>query len=331
MKSVLSPPLIDNVKEALEKKEQIILFQNRRGFASLLECKNCSWTPHCSHCDVSLTYHKGQRMLVCHYCGSTYRVPDVCEECKTPTLEFLGYGTERIEEEVNTLFPEAAVARMDLDTTRGKKSYEHIISRFEDNRTNILIGTQMVSKGLDFDNVSVVGILNADNLLNYPDFRAYEKAFQLITQVSGRAGRKNKQGLVMLQTAHPSHPIINFVKHNDYESFYLAQTEERKLFRYPPFFRLISIVVRGRDEKLTENAASQFAHALRQSFGGRILGPGKPPVSRIQSLYIRNILLKIENNASIQKVRETILFHQSAVFTNTEFKAILLHYDVDPV
>lgn len=331
MKSVLSPPLIDKVKEALEKKEQIILFQNRRGFASLLECKNCSWTPRCSHCDVSLTYHKGQRMLVCHYCGSTYRVPDVCEECKTPTLEFLGYGTERIEEEVNTLFPEAAVARMDLDTTRGKKSYEHIISRFEDNRTNILIGTQMVSKGLDFGNVSVVGILNADNLLNYPDFRAYEKAFQLITQVSGRAGRKNKQGLVMLQTAHPSHPVINFVKHNDYESFYQAQTEERKLFRYPPFFRLVSIVVRGRDEKLTENAASQFAHALRQSFGGRILGPGKPPVSRIQSLYIRNILLKIENNASIQKVRETILFHQSAVFANTEFKSVLLHYDVDPV
>ncbi|MDR1882811.1 MAG: primosomal protein N' [Prevotella sp.] len=331
MKSVLSPPLIDSVKEALSKKEQIILFQNRRGFASALGCKNCSWTPHCSHCDVSLTYHKGQRMLVCHYCGAVYRVPDVCKECGTPTLEFLGYGTERVEEEVNALFPETSVARMDWDTTRGKRSYEQIISGFEDNRTNILIGTQMVSKGLDFGNVSIVGILNADNLLNHPDFRAYEKAFQLMTQVSGRAGRKNRQGLVMLQTAHPSHPIINCVKQNDYESFYRVQVEERKQFRYPPFFRLISIVVRGRDERLTENAAVQFAQALRQSFGERILGPGKPPVSRIQSLYIRNILLKIENSASIRKVRETIYLHQSSVFANAEFKSILLHFDVDPM
>ena len=331
MKSVLSPPLIDKVKEALEKKEQIILFQNRRGFSSMLECKNCSWTPHCSHCDVSLTYHKYQRLLVCHYCGATYNVPSVCEECKTPTLEFLGYGTERIEEEVNTIIPEASVGRMDLDTTRGKKSYEQIISKFENNETNILIGTQMVSKGLDFDNVSIVGILNADNLLNYPDFRAYEKAYQLMTQVSGRAGRKNKQGLVMLQTAHPSHPLIKFVKENDYESFYLSQMEERKLFRYPPFFRLISIVIRGRDESVVENAAKEFALSLRKSFGERILGPSKPPISRIQSLYIRNILLKIENNASIQKVREIIDHNQSVVFANQSFKSVLLHYDVDPM
>lgn len=331
MKSVLSPPLIDKVKEALEKKEQIILFQNRRGFSSMLECKNCSWTPYCSHCDVSLTYHKYQRLLVCHYCGATYNVPSVCEECKTPTLEFLGYGTERIEEEVNTIIPEASVGRMDLDTTRGKKSYEQIISKFENNETNILIGTQMVSKGLDFDNVSIVGILNADNLLNYPDFRAYEKAYQLMTQVSGRAGRKNKQGLVMLQTAHPSHPLIKFVKENDYESFYLSQMEERKLFRYPPFFRLISIVIRGRDESVVENAAKEFALSLRQSFGERILGPSKPPISRIQSLYIRNILLKIENNASIQKVREIIDHNQSVVFANQSFKSVLLHYDVDPM
>ncbi|WP_029904788.1 primosomal protein N' [Prevotella sp. 10(H)] len=331
MKSILSPPLIDEVREALAKKEQIILFQNRRGFSSMLECKNCSWTPHCLHCDVSLTYHKGQRMLVCHYCGATYRVPEVCEECKTPTLEFLGYGTERIEEEVESFFPDTAIARMDLDTTRGKRSYEQIISNFEENRTNILIGTQMVSKGLDFDNVSVVGILNADNLLNYPDFRAYEKAFQLMTQVSGRAGRKNKQGLVMLQTSHPSHPVINCIKNNDYESFYTAQMQERKVFRYPPFFRLINIIVRGREENITERAAKQFAEALRQSFGERILGPGKPPVSRIQSLYIRNILIKIENNASIQKVREIIYTHQAAVFCNNEFKSVILHYDVDPV
>lgn len=331
MKSVLSPPLIDKVREVLQKKEQIILFQNRRGFSSMLECKNCSWTPHCQHCDVSLTYHKGQRLMVCHYCGATYNIPTVCPECQTPTLDTLGYGTERIEEEVADVFPETAIARMDFDTTRGKKSYERIISDFENNETNILIGTQMVSKGLDFDNVSVVGILNADNLLNYPDFRAYERAYQLMTQVSGRAGRKNKQGLVFLQTSHPANPVINYVKHNDYESFYRQQVEERKIFRYPPFFRLINIVLRGRDESLTENAATQLAQSLRESFGQRVLGPGRPPVSRIQSLYIRHIMLKIENQASIQKVRENIYFHQNRILSNPAFKSILLHYDVDPM
>lgn len=331
MKSILSPPLIGKMREALLKKEQIILFQNRRGFSSMLECKNCSWTPHCTNCDVSLTYHKGQRLMVCHYCGASYPVPSVCPECQTPTLETLGYGTERIEEEVKIEFSEASVARMDLDTTRGKRSYEHIISEFEDNKTNILIGTQMVSKGLDFDNVSIVGILNADNLLNYPDFRAHEKAFQLMTQVSGRAGRKNKQGLVVLQTAHPSHAIIRYVRQNDYNSFYQSQTEERKIFRYPPYFRLISIVLRAKDEHVVDNAATQFAQALRQTFAGRVLGPGKPPVARVQSLYIRTILLKIESNASIQKVRESIHFHQSVVTANPAFRSVLLHYDVDPV
>ena len=331
MKSFLSPPLIDKMKEALSKKEQIILFQNRRGFASMLECKTCSWTLHCRNCDVSLTYHKGQRMMVCHYCGATYEVPTVCPDCNTPTLDMLGYGTERIEEEVAELFPEASVARMDLDTTRGKRSYERIISDFEQNKTNILIGTQMVSKGLDFDNVSIVGILNADNMLNYPDFRAYERAYQLMTQVSGRAGRKNKQGLVFLQTSHPGSPLISFVRRNDYQSFYELQAEERKIFRYPPYFRLINIVVRGRDEQLTDSAAREFASTLRTAFGERVLGPGKPPVSRIQSLYIRHIMLKIENQASIQKVREGIFQCQSLVFANPAFKSLLLHYDVDPM
>lgn len=330
MKSVLSPPLIDKMKEALEKKEQIILFQNRRGFSSMLECKNCSWTPHCQNCDVSLTYHKGQRMMVCHYCGAVYEVPTICPECKTPTLDTLGYGTERIEEEVTELFPEAAVARMDLDTTRGKKSYERIIADFEDNKTNILIGTQMVSKGLDFDNVSIVGILNADNLLNYPDFRAYERAFQLMMQVSGRAGRKNKQGLVFLQTSHPGSAVINLVKANDYEEFYRLQCEERKIFRYPPFFRLITVVLRAREEHVVDAAAKDLALSLRQSFAERVLGPGKPPVGRVQSLYIRHILLKIENNAPIQKVREIIHQHQ-VVLNNPAYKSVLLHYDVDPM
>lgn len=331
MKSILSPPLIDRMKEALAKDEQVILFQNRRGFASMLECKSCSWTPHCIHCDVSLTYHKGQRSMVCHYCGSSYSVPDECPDCKTPTLDTLGYGTERIEEEVLDLFPHSVVARMDLDTTRGKKSYEQIISKFEENKTDILIGTQMVSKGLDFDNVSIVGILNADNLLNYPDFRAYEKAYQLMTQVSGRAGRKNKQGMVVLQTSKPSHPVINCVKRNDYGSFYRIQLDERKMFRYPPFFRLITIIIRAKDVNVVENASQQFTEALKQSFGSRILGPGKPPVARVQSLYIRNIIIKIENSASVQKVRDSIYYHQSVVFQNPLFRSVLLHYDVDPM
>lgn len=331
MKSFLSPPLIQRMEVALGNKEQVILFQNRRGFSSMLECKTCSWTPRCLHCDVSLTYHKGRRMMMCHYCGATYAVPVECPECKTPTLDTLGYGTERVEEETTEIFPDAEIARMDLDTTRGKKAYEQIISKFEDGKTNILIGTQMVSKGLDFDNVSVVGVLNADNLLNYPDFRAYEKAFQLMTQVSGRAGRKNKQGLVVLQTAHPSHPIINLVKRNDYLSFYNIQLEERKLFRYPPFYRLINIVIRGRDERVVESAATQFAQSLKQSLGDRVLGSGRPPVSRIQSLYIRNILLKIEINASIKKIRETIEYYQASLSKNPAFKSIMLHYDVDPV
>lgn len=331
MKSVLSPPLIDKIKEALEQKEQIILFQNRRGFASMFECKTCSWTPVCTHCDVSLTYHKSQRLMMCHYCGATYRVPELCDECKTPTLDIIGYGTERIEEEVSALFPDIPLSRMDLDTTRGKKSYERMISDFENNKTQMLIGTQMVSKGLDFDNVSIVGILNADNLLNYPDFRAHEKAFQLMTQVSGRAGRKNKQGFVLLQTSHPSHPVINCVKNYDYESFYNTQIEERRIFGYPPFFRLISISIKGRDETMVDNAAKHFAQCLRQTFAERILGPGKPPVSRIQSLYIRKILLKIENQSSIQKVRDSIRYYQSVVLSNPSFKSVLIQYDVDPM
>ena len=330
MKNILSPPLIDRMHEALSKKEQIILFQNRRGFAPLLECKTCSWTPKCLHCDVSLTYHKGQRVMLCHYCGAVYSIPTECPECKTSTLDIQGYGTERIEELVSEVIPEANVVRMDMDTTRSKKAYENIISNFEANNTNVLIGTQMVSKGLDFDNVSTVGILNADNMLNYPDFRAHEKAFQLMTQVSGRAGRRNKQGTVYLQTAHPGHPIVSYIRNNDYRSFYETQIEERKLFKYPPFFRLIEIVVRGRDECITDQFAKEFSSSLRQSFNDRILGPTIPPVSRIQSLYIRKIIMKIENQASPSKIREFIEIHQDLLFQNTKFRSILLHYDVDP-
>jgi primosomal protein N' (replication factor Y) len=331
MKHLLSPPLIAEMTEALQRKEQIILFRNRRGFAPLLECKTCAWTPTCKQCDVSLTYHKGQRTMVCHYCGAVYEIPTLCPNCETPSLEALGYGTERIEEEVRELFPEASVARMDLDTTRSKRAYEKIIAGMENRETDVLIGTQMISKGLDFDNISIVGILNADSSLNYPDFRAHEKTFQLMTQVSGRAGRKNKQGLVLLQTAQPEHPVIGYIVNNDYESLYNMQIAERQLFRYPPFYRLISIVLKGRDEQALESAAKQFAIAMGVTFGDRILGPTKPPVSRIQSLYIRHILLKIENNASVQKVREAIRFHRRQVFDLPANRSIFVYFDIDPL
>lgn len=331
MKSILSPPLIDKMATAFSQDEQVILFQNRRGFASMLECKTCSWVPRCTHCDVSLTYHKGQQVMACHYCGAIYSVPAVCPECDTPTLEILGYGTERVEEEVLAQFPEALTARMDLDTTRTKRAYERIIGNFEAGKTNVLIGTQMVSKGLDFDNVSIVGIINADNMLNYPDFRAHERAFQLMMQVSGRAGRKNKQGLVILQTSHPGHPVIQYVKNNDYESFFNLQIEERKIFRYPPFYRLISIVLRAKDEVVLDAASRQFYQSLRQSFAERVYVPVKPPVSRVQSLYIRKILLKLESRIPVQKVREALSRHQAQIFADPRYRSVLVHYDVDPV
>ncbi len=330
MKSVLSPPLISEMNDALSKGEQTILFQNRRGFSPLIECKVCSWTKRCDHCDVSLTYHKGQRLMVCHYCGATYDIPSICPNCETPTLNYTGYGTERIEEEVREIFPEQSIIRMDLDTTRSKKAYERIISGIENRKTDILIGTQMVSKGLDFENVRIVGILNADSLLNYPDFRAHEKAFQLMTQVSGRAGRKNKRGLVILQTSQPQHPIISCVVNNDYKRFYETQIEERRMFNYPPFRRLISIVLRGKDESILQQAAVQFATSLRYSFGEKVMGPTQPAVSRIQTLYIRTILLKIDNNASPQKVREAIQYHKERFSNKPEFRSILIHFDVDP-
>lgn len=331
MKSILSPPLIEEIKSKISKKEQVILFQNRRGFAPIIECKTCSWTPRCLHCDVSLTFHKGQKVLICHYCGAVYSVPSECTECHTPTLELQGYGTERIEELVSENIPESEILRMDLDTTRSKRAYGKIISDFEENKANVLIGTQMVSKGLDFENVSFVGVLNADNMLNYPDFRAHERAFQMMMQVSGRAGRKNKRGKVLIQTAHPTHPIISFVRNNDYNSFYELQIEERKLFKYPPFFRLIEIVLRGKDEKLVTSMSVDFSNALKKLLHDRVFGPVKPAVSRVQSLHIRKIVLKIENQASPQKVRDSIEYCQKYVLTNSSYKSILIHYDVDPM
>lgn len=331
MKHFLSPPLIRYTQEALDNKNQIILFQNRRGYAPMLECKTCSWTPLCQHCDVSLTYHKGANIMVCHYCGATYKTPDECPNCETPTLDIVGYGTERVEEEVNELFPQAKVARMDLDTTRGKKAYEKLITDFETEKLDILIGTQMVSKGLDFEKVNIVGILNADSLMNYPDFRAHERAFQMLTQVSGRAGRKEKQGTVLLQTSQPNHPIIQFVRQNDYLSFYESEIEERRMFRYPPFYRLIEISLKAKDERRLEAASILFTELLRKTFNDRVLGPSVPPISRIQQLYIRKILLKIENSASIKDIRENIYYCKNYVTNTAEYKSIMIYFDVDPM
>lgn len=279
MNGPFSPLLLQYVREALERKEQVILFQNRRGFAPMIECNTCGWVPKCKNCDVSLTYHKGLDRLTCHYCGYTSPLPRACPACEGTDLRNRGFGTEKIEDDVKALFPEARVARMDLDTTRTRAAYERIISGFEQGKTDILIGTQMVSKGLDFDHVSVVGILNADTMLNYPDFRAYERAFQLMAQVAGRAGRKNSRGRVILQTKSPDHPIIPQVIANDYEAMAGGQLAERQMFRYPPYYRLVYVYLKNRNETLLDLMAQTMAGKLRAVFGGRVLGPDKPPVA----------------------------------------------------
>jgi len=278
MEGHFSDVLIEKIAKALGNKEQIILFQNRRGYAPYIECKACAYVPKCKNCDVSLTVHKVFNTLTCHYCGYTEPIPTVCPVCKTPNLNTKGFGTEKIEDEIRHIFPEARVSRMDLDTTRSKKSYEKLISDFEQHKVDILIGTQMVTKGLDFEHVSLVGILNADNLLNFPDFRAHERAYQLMAQVSGRAGRKNKRGLVVLQTSQPEHTVIGQVIRNDYAAMYKLQTEERKQFKYPPYFRMIQITLRHKDVQVVKQAAFEMGRQLHAVFGERILGPIDPPV-----------------------------------------------------
>lgn len=331
MTAQFSPLLLQKIREALDQKEQVILFQNRRGFAPMIECRTCGWVPKCKNCDVSLTYHKGLNQLTCHYCGYTYQVPKSCPACGGVELMNRGFGTEKIEDDIKLIFPEARVARMDLDTTRTRTAYERIIANFEEGKTDILIGTQMVSKGLDFDRVSVVGILNADSMLNYPDFRSYERAFQLMAQVAGRAGRKNKQGLVVLQTKSPDLPLIHQVVANDYNGLYQTQIDERRLFKYPPFYRLIYVYLKHRKEGVLEQAADLMAGYLRNGLGDRVLGPDRPPVSRIQTLFIRKIVVKIEQQASMSKVREYLQQVQRAIIEDERFRSLLVYYDVDPM
>lgn len=330
MNGPFSPELLAAVRQALERHEQVILFQNRRGFAPMIECKVCGWVPKCKNCDVSLTYHKGLNQLTCHYCGYTYAVPRSCPACGSVELVNRGFGTEKIEDNIREIFPDAKVARMDLDTTRSRSAYERIIADFEAGKTHILIGTQMVSKGLDFDHVSVVGILNADNMLNYPDFRAHERAFQLMAQVAGRAGRRDKRGLVILQTKSPDLPVIHQVVTNDYKQMYEDQTAERKLFHYPPFCRFIYVYLKHRKEDVVTQAADTLAAWLRTAFGDKVLGPDKPPVGRIQMLFIKKIVIKLDLNMSGTKVRDYLLSVQHQLIEDERFRSLVVYYDVDP-
>lgn len=326
-----SPLLIQYMREALDQKEQVILFQNRRGFAPMIECRVCGWVPKCQNCDVSLTYHKGINQLTCHYCGYTYQVPVRCPACDGTELTNRGFGTEKIEDDIKVIFPEAKVARMDLDTTRTRSAYEKIIADFEQGKTDILIGTQMVSKGLDFDHVSVVGILNADTMLNYPDFRSYERAFQLMAQVAGRAGRKNKRGRVVLQTKSIDHPIIHQVIANNYEGMVDGQLAERQMFHYPPYYRLVYVYLKNKNEGLLEQMAAVMGDKLRAVFGNRVLGPDKPPVARVQTLYIRKIVVKVEHTAPMARARELLLRIQREMLEDDRYRSLIVYYDVDPL
>ena len=331
MTGPFSPLLLARVREALERGEQAILFQNRRGYAPMIECKACGWVPRCQNCDVSLTLHRQMNQLVCHYCGAVYQVPVVCPACGGNELQTRGYGTEKIEADVRDIFPEARISRMDLDTTRTRNAYERIISDFGSGRTNLLIGTQMISKGLDFDRVSVVGILNADTMLSYPDFRAYEHAYMMMAQVSGRAGRKGKRGLVILQTRQPQLPIIQQVVQGDYESLYRSLCAERQQFHYPPYYRLVDVYLKHRNDALVETAAQELGFRLRQWFGARVLGPDKPGVARVKSLSIRKLVLKLENGLNLADVRRYLALAQQQMLQDKRYASLQVYYDVDPL
>lgn len=331
MNGPFSPRLMAAVRTALDNGEQAILFQNRRGFAPMIECRECGWVPHCDKCDVSLTYHKSLGQLTCHYCGATYTVPDVCPCCGSRDLRGRGYGTEKVEDKVMELFPDARVARMDLDTTRTRNAYERLISEFSAHKTDILIGTQMVSKGLDFDKVSVVGILNADSMLNYPDFRAYEHAFMMMAQVAGRAGRKGKRGLVILQTKSPQLPVIAQVVRNDCENFFADLIEERRTFNYPPFCHLIYVFLKHRDDFMVASASMRLSDILRGWFGTRVLGPDKPSVAKVKTLNIRKIMLKLENGIDLAKVRLYLRKAQAMMEQDKKYRSVQIYFDVDPL
>lgn len=331
MRTPFSPRLTEEVREAIGNGEQAILFQNRRGYSPVLECHTCGWTPRCTQCDVSLTYHQRIRKLVCHYCGSSYDIPRQCPACNGTDLRDMGYGTEKIESAAQAVFPDARIARMDLDTTRSRSAYEQIIEDFQQNRTNLLIGTQMVTKGLDFDRVRVVGILNADQMLNLPDFRAHERAYQMMSQVAGRAGRRGKQGLVVLQTRQPGLSVIGQVVRGDYENMYAEQMAERTDFHFPPAYRLINVIFKHRDDVLVGKAAEMYAAMIRPHFKEDLLGPDRPAVSRIQLLYIRKLMVKASVDLPPQGVRNTLLAARDILLSQPGMKSVHVLFDVDPL
>ena len=330
-KSIFSHQLVDAITQALAKKEQVILFQNRRGFAPYTECTSCNWIPHCTHCDVALIYHKQTNKLSCHYCGYAMQPPTSCGACGNNNLKYKGFGTEKIEEEIEILFPSAKVARMDLDTTRSKYAYKQLIDEFELGNIDILVGTQMVTKGLDFDNVSVVGVLNVDSVLNFPDFRSFEKAYQLIVQVSGRAGRKDKKGTVYIQTNQPEHSVINHVLADNYLQFYQSQINEREQFHYPPFTRVIELSVVSKDVNVVNDLAQQLANQLKPLFGGMMLGPEFPLVAKIKDQYHKRILLKINREYSPTQVRNLLKQEIDTLQYNNKKSIYRLQIDADPV
>lgn len=336
MNGPFSPLLLREIRQALERKEQVILFQNRRGFAPVVECHVCGWTPQCPHCDVSLTYHKRTNQLTCHYCGFSTSIAQRCPQCDADSLNSKGYGTERIEDVLASVFPEARVARMDLDTTRSRSAYEGIIKGFQHGDTDILIGTQMVTKGLDFRRVSVVGILNASTMLNQPDFRSYERAYQMMTQVAGRAGRSSgteghnaRPGRVILQVHDAKQPTVMQVVKGDYDGMFRTQMEERRLFVYPPLCRLVYVYIKHKDESVLEHLAEEMANLLRQVFGHRVLGPDMPPVARVQTMYIRKVCLKLELGANMTEARRRLHEIQRYITSKPEYKSAVMYYDVD--
>lgn len=331
MRGPFSPELLDAMRAALKQHKQVILFQNRRGFAPMVECKVCGWVPKCKNCDVSLTYHRSMNVLTCHYCGYTYAVPHQCPNCESTELLGRGYGTEKIEDRVRELFPEARIARMDLDTTRSAGAYQRIIGDFSSGRTDILIGTQMISKGLDFSGVTVVGILNADTMLNYPDFRAYEHAYMMLTQVSGRAGRRGERGLVILQTKSPDLPVIQQVVSGDFKTFASDLMDERRMFHYPPFYHLVYVYLRFRNEAVVESAAIEMASRLRQQFGERVLGPDKPAVARVKTESIRKIVVKLEQGIDLALARRCMSASRTALLQDKRYAAMSVFFDVDPL
>jgi primosomal protein N' (replication factor Y) len=331
MKTIFSPLLIEHMKQKLKNGEQVILFQNRRGFAPCIFCKACNWTPKCHFCDINLTYHKESDRLTCHYCGRNYLLPNKCFRCGNLNLQSIGYGTEKVEEEVQVLFPGASVARMDLDTTKVKKSLKKTISNFESGQIQILIGTQIIYKGLNINKVGLIGILDVDTLMNFPDFRAYERTYQLILQMVEKVKRQRTQGELILQTSHPNHPLIKIVLQQNYKGMYDMQIEERILFKYPPFSRLIHILLYHKREELLCKVSDKYVHLLQEKLGDRVVGHDKPIVGKIKGLYIRKILLKIEVNASSIALRKILEGIHTKILKTAGLRRVIIHYDVDPI